>query len=122
MANPGLEVESDDEIDAWVRANVESAYHPSCSCKMGSVNDPMTVVNSAGQVIGIDSLRVIDSSVFPTIPNGNLNGPTIMLAEKMADAVLGKEPLKSSNVSVWVDSNWKKLQRLSKPTREINNH
>ena len=121
-ANPGLEVESDDEIDAWVRANVESAYHPSCSCKMGSVNDPMTVVNSAGQVIGIDSLRVIDSSVFPTIPNGNLNGPTIMLAEKMADAVLGKEPLKSSNVSVWVDSNWKKLQRLSKPTREINNH
>ena len=89
---------------------------------MGSVNDPMTVVNSAGQVIGIDSLRVIDSSVFPTIPNGNLNGPTIMLAEKMADAVLGKEPLKSSNVSVWVDSNWKKLQRLSKPTREINNH
>ena len=121
-ANPGLEVRSDDEIDAWVRANVESAYHPSCSCKMGSVNDPMTVVNSAGQVIGIDSLRVIDSSVFPTIPNGNLNGPTIMLAEKMADAVLGKEPLKSSNVSVWVDSNWKKLQRLSKPTREINNH
>jgi choline dehydrogenase len=119
-ANPGLEVQSDDEIDAWVRANVESAYHPSCSCKMGSADDPMTVVNSAGQVIGIDNLRVIDSSVFPTIPNGNLNGPTIMLAEKMADAVIGKKPLKSSNTSVWVDSNWKKLQRLTKPTRELN--
>jgi choline dehydrogenase len=87
---------------------------------MGSADDPMTVVNSAGQVIGIDNLRVIDSSVFPTIPNGNLNGPTIMLAEKMADAVIGKKPLKSSNTSVWVDSNWKKLQRLTKPTRELN--
>ena len=119
-ANPGLEVQSDDEIDAWVRANVESAYHPSCSCKMGSADDPMTVVNNAGQVIGIDNLRVIDSSVFPTIPNGNLNGPTIMLAEKMADAVIGKKPLKSGNTSVWIDSNWKKLQRLTKPTRELN--
>ncbi len=119
-ASPGLEVKSDDEIDAWVRANVESAYHPSCSCKMGSSNDPMAVVNSDGQVIGIDNLRVIDSSVFPTIPNGNLNGPTIMLAEKMADSVIGKKPLKSSNASVWIDSNWKKLQRLTKPTRELN--
>ena len=87
---------------------------------MGSVDDPMTVVNNAGQVIGIDNLRVIDSSVFPTIPNGNLNGPTIMLAEKMADAVIGKKPLKLSNTSVWIDSNWKKLQRLTKPTRELN--
>jgi choline dehydrogenase len=119
-ASPGLEVKSDDEIDAWVRANVESAYHPSCSCKMGSSNDPMAVVNSDGQVIGIDNLRVIDSSVFPTIPNGNLNGPTIMLAEKMADSVIGKKPLKSSNVNVWIDSNWKKLQRLTKPMRELN--
>jgi choline dehydrogenase len=119
-ASPGLEVKSDDEIDAWVRANVESAYHPSCSCKMGSSNDPMAVVNSDGQVIGIDNLRVIDSSVFPTIPNGNLNGPTIMLAEKMADSVIGKKPLKSINASVWIDSNWKKLQRLTKPTRELN--
>ena len=87
---------------------------------MGSSDDPMTVVNNAGQVIGIDNLRVIDSSVFPTIPNGNLNGPTIMLAEKMADAVIGKKPLKLSNTSVWIDSNWKKLQRLTKPTRELN--
>jgi choline dehydrogenase len=118
-ASPGLEVKSDDEIDAWVRANVESAYHPSCSCKMGSSNDPMAVVNSEGQVIGIDNLRVIDSSVFPTIPNGNLNGPTIMLAEKMADSVIGKKPLKSSNVNVWIDSNWKKLQRLTKPDERI---
>jgi len=118
-ANPGSDVVSDEAIDAWVRSNVESAYHPSCSCKMGSIDDPMTVVNNVGQVVGIDNLRVIDSSVFPTIPNGNLNGPTIMLAEKMADSVLGKKPLKSSDVNVWIDSNWKKLQRLDKPKRKI---
>ena len=118
-ASPGIDVSSDDEIDAWVRANVESAYHPSCSCKMGSVDDPMTVVNNAGQVVGIDKLRVIDSSVFPTIPNGNLNGPTIMLAEKMADSVLGKKPLESSDVNVWIDSSWKELQRLGNPKRKV---
>ena len=118
-ANPGDNINSDDEIDAWVRANVESAYHPSCSCKMGSLDDPMTVVNNEGQVNGIESLRVIDSSVFPTIPNGNLNGPTIMLAEKMADSVLGQKPLISSNVNVWIDSSWKELQRLSNPKRKV---
>ena len=118
-ASPGIDVSSDEEIDAWVRANVESAYHPSCSCKMGSSDDPMTVVNNEGQVNGIENLRVIDSSVFPTIPNGNLNGPTIMLAEKMADSVLGKKPLISSNVNVWIDSHWKELQRLSNPKRKV---
>ena len=118
-ASPGIGVSSDEEIDAWVRANVESAYHPSCSCKMGSLDDPMTVVNNEGQVNGIESLRVIDSSVFPTIPNGNLNGPTIMLAEKMADSVLGNIPLVSSEVSVWIDSNWKELQRLGSPKRKV---
>jgi choline dehydrogenase len=118
-ASPGIGVSSDEEIDAWVRANVESAYHPSCSCKMGSLDDPMTVVNNEGQVNGIESLRVIDSSVFPTIPNGNLNGPTIMLAEKMADSVLGNNPLVSSEVSVWIDSNWKELQRLENPKRKV---
>ena len=118
-ASPGIDVSSDEEIDAWVRANVESAYHPSCSCKMGSSDDPMTVVNNEGQVNGIESLRVIDSSVFPTIPNGNLNGPTIMLAEKMADSVLGKKPLISSDVNVWIDASWKELQRLSNPKRKV---
>ena len=119
-ANPGPKVVSDEQIDTWVRANVESAYHPSCSCKMGDISDPMAVVNSQGQVNGVDKLRVIDSSVFPTIPNGNLNGPTIMLAEKMADAVLGKSPLKASEVSIWIDVNWKKSQRSGEPRRLAN--
>ena len=116
-ASPGLEVSSDDQIDSWVRANVESAYHPSCSCKMGDLSDPMTVVDSQGNVNGIGKLRVIDSSIFPTIPNGNLNGPTIMLAEKMADIVLGNKPLKASEVDVWIDSNWQKSQRSGHPNR-----
>ena len=117
-ASPGLEVSSDDQIDSWVRANVESAYHPSCSCKMGNLSDPMTVVDSQGNVNGIGKLRVIDSSIFPTIPNGNLNGPTIMLAEKMADIVLGNKPLKASEVDVWIDSNWQKSQRSGQPKRD----
>ena len=118
-ANPGDNINSDDEIDAWVRANVESAYHPSCSCKMGNLEDTMTVVDNEGRVNGIQSLRVIDSSIFPTIPNGNLNGPTIMLAEKMADVVLGKIPLKAMNNDVWIDPSWKKTQRLTDPKRSL---
>ena len=120
-ANPGLEVNTDDEIDAWVRANVESAYHPSCTCKMGSINDPMAVVNNKGQVNGIDKLRVVDSSIFPTITNGNLNGPTIMVAEKMADAILGNKPLEANNAKVWVDPNWQSSQRKGSPERSVNN-
>ena len=118
-ASPGDNINSDDEIDAWVRANVESAYHPSCSCKMGDLEDTMTVVDNEGRVNGIQSLRVIDSSIFPTIPNGNLNGPTIMLAEKMADVVLGKPPLKAMNNDVWIDPSWKKTQRLTDPKRSL---
>ena len=118
-ASPGDKINSDDEIDAWVRANVESAYHPSCSCKMGDLEDTMTVVDNEGRVNGIQSLRVIDSSIFPTIPNGNLNGPTIMLAEKMADVVLGKTPLKAMNNDVWIDPSWKKTQRLTDPKRSL---
>ena len=118
-ASPGDNINSDDEIDAWVRANVESAYHPSCSCKMGNLEDTMTVVDNKGRVNGIQSLRVIDSSIFPTIPNGNLNGPTIMLAEKMADVVLGKTPLKAMNNDVWIDPSWKKTQRLTDPKRSL---
>ena len=118
-ASPGDNINSDDEIDAWVRANVESAYHPSCSCKMGDLEDTMTVVDNEGRVNGIQGLRVIDSSIFPTIPNGNLNGPTIMLAEKMADVVLGKTPLKAMNNDVWIDPSWKKTQRLTDPKRSL---
>lgn len=85
---PGEHIQSDEEIDQFLRDAVESAYHPSCSCKMGE--DELAVVNSQAQVHGIKGLRVVDSSIFPTISNGNLNAPTIMVAEKAADLILGK--------------------------------
>ena len=87
---PGKEVVSDEQIDAFVRAKVESAYHPSCTCRMGRRDDPMTVVDPEARVIGLESLRVIDSSIMPSITTGNLNAPTIMLAEKAADHLRGR--------------------------------
>ncbi len=114
---PGVSIESDDTIDTWVRQNVESAYHPSCSCKMGSENDPMAVVDSKCQVRGIRNLRIVDSSIMPRITNGNLNAPTIMLAEKAADIILGKAPLTPATVEPWLDPHWEDRQRQNSPIR-----
>ncbi len=106
---PGEHIQTDEEIDAFVREAVESAYHPSCSCKMGE--DEMAVVDSQTNVHGIEGLRVVDSSIFPTIPNGNLNAPTIMVAEKAADMILGKPALPPQNVPVDIHPNWQTQQR-----------
>ena len=113
VIQPKEDITSDDAIDAWVRQNAESTYHPSCSCKIGADNDPMAVLDPQCRVRGIESLRVIDSSVFPTITNGNLNGPTIMVAEKAADMVLGRDPLAPSNAEYWQDPEWQTRQRLN---------
>ena len=91
--NPGADVVSDEAIDAWVSRNVESAYHPSCTCKMGSADDAMAVVDPELRVRGVEGLRVVDSSVMPSITTGNLNAPTIMIAEKAADHILGRQLL-----------------------------
>ena len=88
---PGPGVLGDADIDAFVRAKGESAYHPSCSCKMGS--DELAVVDGEARVHGIDGLRVVDASIMPTIVSGNLNAPTIMVAEKAADMIKGVAPL-----------------------------
>ena len=106
---PGEHIQTDEEIDAFVREAVESAYHPSCSCKMGE--DEMAVVDSQTNVHGIEGLRVVDSSIFPTIPNGNLNAPTIMVAEKAADIILGKPALPPQNVPVDIHPHWQTKQR-----------
>ena len=108
---PGAEVQTDDEIDAFVREHAESAYHPCGTCKMGSAQDKDAVVDAQGRVIGVQGLRVVDSSVFPRITNGNLNGPSIMVGEKMADHVLGKEPLVASNDVPWIHPEWETAQR-----------
>ena len=106
---PGEQVQTDEEIDAFVRANVESAYHPSCSCKMGT--DKLAVVDPQTRVHGVDKLRVVDSSIFPTITNGNLNAPTIMVAERAADLIKSNSTLPASNAGVAMEKNWKQVQR-----------
>jgi choline dehydrogenase len=88
---------------------------------MGSENDSLAVVNSSGKVIGIEKLRVVDSSIFPSITNGNLNAPTLMVAEKMADVILGNKPLSQSNADVWIDPDWRNSQRQGKVKRSIKN-
>lgn len=109
---PGETVQSDDEIDAFVRSAVESAYHASCTCRMGE--DDMAVVDSETRVHGIARLRVVDSSIFPTIPNGNLNSPTIMLAERAADIIKDEGMLDASDAMVGLGDDWEILQRSNK--------
>ena len=92
--SPGAELQSDAELDAFIREHGETAYHPSCSCKMGF--DEMAVVDGQGRVHGIQGLRVIDASIMPLITTGNLNAPTIMMAEKIADKIRGRTPLPRS--------------------------
>ena len=108
---PGAEVQSDEAIDAFIRAKVESAYHPSCSCRMGAADDAMAVVDPETRVIGVEGLRVVDSSIMPRITNGNLNAPTIMLAEKAADHILGAGLLPPSDAKAYIAPDWAVSQR-----------
>ena len=104
---PGIDVQSDEELDTFISEHVESAYHPCGTCKIGRPEDPMAVVDPECRVIGVDSLRVVDSSIFPRIPNGNLNGPSIMVGEKGADHILGRAPLPKDNRAPWINPRWK---------------
>ena len=108
---PPPELNTDNELNDFIRDAVESAYHPCGTCKMGAPNDPMAVVDPELRVIGVDRLRVIDSSIFPRITNGNLNGPSIMTGEKGSDLVLGKQPLPKTNHVPWENPNWETSQR-----------
>ncbi|WP_020394796.1 choline dehydrogenase [Thiolinea disciformis] len=108
---PSDKVQTDAEIDAWVRSHVESAYHPAGSCRMGATDDALAVVDPECKVRGIAQLRVVDSSIFPTLTNGNLNAPTIMVAEKAADLILGHTALAKANAPVWINPNYLTSQR-----------
>lgn len=98
---PGSHVQSDKEIDAFVRQKADSAYHPSCTCKMGQPSDSAAVVDPETKVIGVENLRVVDASIMPSVVTGNLNAPTIMLAEKAADIIKGLPSLEERNVPVY---------------------
>ncbi|SPF75668.1 Oxygen-dependent choline dehydrogenase [Aliiroseovarius pelagivivens] len=107
---PGNALQTDDEIDSFIREHAESAYHPCGTCRMGRADDPMAVVDPELRVIGVDGLRVADSSVFPRITNGNLNGPSIMVGEKASDHILGRR-LPSANDEPWIHPDWQNSQR-----------
>ncbi len=107
---PGAAAQSDEELDAVIREHAESAYHPCGTCRMGRSDDPRSVVDPEGRVIGVEGLRVADSSIFPQITNGNLNAPSIMVGEKIADHVLGRR-LPPENAAPWSHPNWQAAQR-----------
>ena len=109
--SPGKDVQSDEQLNDFIRDNVESAYHPCGTCKMGDKSDPMSVVDPETRVIGVDKLRVADSSIFPQITNGNLNAPSIMVGEKASDHILGKDLLPRSNEMPWTHPDWHTSQR-----------
>jgi choline dehydrogenase len=108
---PGDDQTSDDQIDAFIRDNAESAYHPCGTVRMGAADDPGAVVDPQCRVIGVENLRVADSSIFPRITNGNLNAPSIMTGEKAADHILGRPPLARANDEPFTHPDWQNSQR-----------
>ena len=108
---PGSAVETDAEIDAFIRDHVESGYHPCSTCRMGAIDDPLAVVAPDTRVIGVEGLRVADASIMPTITTGNLNAPTIMLAEKASDHIRGRRMLPPSNLPFHRAPDWETAQR-----------
>ncbi|HEY0213004.1 MAG TPA: GMC oxidoreductase, partial [Paenirhodobacter sp.] len=107
---PGSAVQTDAQIDAFIREHAESAFHPCGTARMGRADDPLAVVDPQGRVIGVEGLRVADSSIFPRVTNGNLNGPSIMTGEKMADHILDRR-LPAENAEPWVNPDWRVAQR-----------
>jgi len=108
---PGIAAQSNDELDDAIREHAESAYHPCGTCRMGRADDAGAVVDSQTRVIGVDGLRVADSSIFPRVTNGNLNAPSIMVGEKAADLILGRQPLAPLNDAPWMHPVWQVSQR-----------
>lgn len=114
---PGAEVQNDAAIDAFIRAKADSAYHPCCTCRMGT--DEGAVVDPTCRVRGLDGLRVVDAAIMPSMVSGNLNAPTIMLAEKASDLILGLSPLPPAMVPVWEAPDWRTRQRSAEPERRL---
>ncbi len=108
---PGEAVQDNGRLDAFLREHVESAYHPCGTARMGRADDPAAVVDPQARVIGVGGLRVADSSVFPRVTNGNLNAPSILVGEKVADHLLGRAPLPRANLEPWIHPNWQVAQR-----------
>ena len=108
---PGPTVASDPDIESWVRNHAGTSYHPTCTCRMGPVSDPMAVVDPDLRVHGMEGLRVVDASIMPDVVSGNTNAPSIMIGEKAADMILAKPPLPRDEAEVWIHEAWDSAQR-----------
>lgn len=92
---PGPSIKSDEEIDQWIRETLETCYHPVGTCRMGAADDPGAVVDPECRVRGLEGLRVVDAAIMPNIVSANTNASTIMIAEKAADIIRGRTPLRA---------------------------
>ncbi|VDP93253.1 unnamed protein product [Echinostoma caproni] len=121
---PGPNKTSDRELDEFVRALGDSAYHPSCTCRMGSNPDEAAVTQPNCKVWGLDGLRIVDASIMPSIVSGNLNAPVIMLAERAADLIISEQTghnvmLPPSKAKVWKPK-YPRKQREGEPMIKVN--
>jgi choline dehydrogenase len=106
---PGAAAQSDEALDTFIREKVESAYHPCGTCRMGT--DPLAVVDPDCRVIGLRNLRVVDASIMPQATAGDLNGPTIMLAERAADIIRQKLLPEAKDAPLMAANDWREQQR-----------
>ncbi len=108
---PGDAVQTDDAMDEWIRANLNTAYHPSCSCKMGQPGRENSVVGVDLRVHGLEGLRVADASIMPSVVAANINAASIMIGDRAGDLVLGRSPLAPEVAPFWVNPAWESSQR-----------
>jgi choline dehydrogenase len=108
---PGEQVQTNADLDAVLSSHINTQWHLSGTARMGSGQDMGAVVDSVGRVHGMKALRVVDASIMPFVTNGNTNAPTIMIAEKLSDAILGKSPLPRNDAGVWKNEHFEMLQR-----------
>ncbi len=109
--DPGAAVQSEADLNAWIRSRVTTAYHLSCTCRMGRANDPAAVVGPDLRVHGLEGLRIADASIMPEIVTANLNATVIMIGERAADFLRGLPQLSPDNAPYWVHPAWDTSQR-----------
>ena len=108
---PGPDIQSDGDLDKKLNTHTTTQWHLSCTARMGAATDRHAVVDACGQVHGFSGLRVVDASIMPFVTNGNTNAPTIMIAEKLSDVILGNAPLPLIEAKTWKSGNYEATQR-----------
>ena len=108
---PGDDLQADDALDERISSHTTTQWHLSGTARMGHRNDKGAVVDTNGKVFGISGLRIIDASIMPVVTNGNTNSPTIMIAEKLSDSILGNPALPKIEAKIWKNPNYETAQR-----------